>query len=169
MAGFSRYLILPDPGAADNSPGLSAVEKVAPGLTQGRFSMVEHSLAPGLLAAPPHTHSREDEFSVVLSGQVGALMGEEEMRLPPGSVLIKPRGIRHTFWNAGAEPARLLEIISPAGFEAYFPALQAVLNRPDSQGRPDMGALMALAARFGLAFDMDALPSLLAKHSLRLA
>ena len=72
------------------------------------------------LAAPVHRHAREDEYSYVLEGQVGALLGDEVVVGGPGDLIFKPRGQWHTFWNAGDEPARILEIISPAGFEGFF-------------------------------------------------
>ena len=53
-------------------------------------------------------------------GRVGALLGDEVVYGEPGNLIFKPRDQWHTFWNAGDEPARILEIISPAGFERYF-------------------------------------------------
>jgi mannose-6-phosphate isomerase-like protein (cupin superfamily) len=47
--------------------------------TDGRVAVVEHLLPPRMLAGPLHRHSREDEFSVVLEGRVGALLGEHEV------------------------------------------------------------------------------------------
>src|SRR5947208_517201 len=88
-----------------------------------RFSLVEHPMSARALAAPLHRHTREDEFSYVLEGWVGALLGEEVVIGQPGDLIFKPRGQWHTFWNAGEEPARLLEIISPAAFERFFAVL----------------------------------------------
>lgn len=85
--------------------------------TAGRFSVVEHVLAPRELAAPLHRHSREDEFTVVTTGRIGFLLGEEVFHAGPGELVRKPKNQWHTFWNAGEVPARVLEIISPAGFE----------------------------------------------------
>ena len=101
--------------------------------TQGAFSVVEHPLEPGAFA-PPHTHSREDEFSYVLEGTVGVKLGDQEFLVSHGSYIVKPRGIPHSFWNPGPEPARLLEIIAPAGFERYFVQLAALVNK---NGPPD--------------------------------
>jgi len=56
-----------------------------------------------------HRHSREDEYSYVLEGRVGALLGEEVVIGEPGDLIFKPRGQWHSFWNAGYEPARILE------------------------------------------------------------
>src|SRR5918995_6466348 len=88
--------------------------------TDGRFSLVEHPLKPRVLAAPMHTHANEDEYSFILEGKVGMQLGARELVAERGTLVFKPRGIAHTFWNAGDSDARLLELISPAGFEQYF-------------------------------------------------
>src|SRR5919205_403714 len=85
----------------------------------GAFSLVEHPIAPRTLAAPLHRHGREDEYSYVLEGRIGALLGDEVLVAEAGDLLFKPRNQWHTFWNAGDEPARILEIIAPAGFEQF--------------------------------------------------
>ena len=88
-----------------------------------RFSLVEHPMSPRALAAPLHRHTREDEYSYVLEGRMGALLGDEVVEAGPGDLVHKPRNQWHTFWNAGDEPCRILEIISPAGFEQFFQEL----------------------------------------------
>jgi mannose-6-phosphate isomerase-like protein (cupin superfamily) len=88
--------------------------------TGGGFSLVEHPLGARQLGAPLHRHQHEDEYSFVLEGRFGALIGEEVVEAEPGTLVCKPRGIWHTFWNAGDSLGRVLEIISPAGFEEYF-------------------------------------------------
>src|SRR5215203_6606210 len=88
-----------------------------------RFSLVEHPLSPRALAAPVHRHTREDEYSFVLEGRLGALLGDDVVEAGPGDVVFKPRDQWHTFWNAGDEPCRILELISPAGFEGFFAEL----------------------------------------------
>src|SRR5262245_20029221 len=77
----------------------------------GGFSLVEHPMSPRALGAPLHRHTREDEYSFVLEGRVGALLGETVLVANPGDLIFKPRNQWHTFWNAGDEPARILEII----------------------------------------------------------
>src|ERR671910_1356372 len=86
----------------------------------GGFSLVEHPMPPRRLAAPLHRHSREDEYSFVLEGRMGALLGEEVVYAETGDLVFKPRDQWHTFWNAGDTECRILEIISPAGFEHFF-------------------------------------------------
>ena len=82
----------------------------------------------------------------------------------PGDLIFKPRGQWHTFWNAGTEPARILEIISPAGFEGYFDEMVDLLQQG---GPPDPGALAGLAARYGLEVDLASIPRLTEEYGLR--
>lgn len=123
----------------------------------GGFSLVEHPMPPRKLAAPLHRHSREDEYSFVLEGKVGALLGGEVVYGQAGDLIFKPRNQWHTFWNAGDTPARILEIISPAGFERYFDELIELLPKA---GPPDPTAIGALATRYGLELDFESIPRL---------
>jgi mannose-6-phosphate isomerase-like protein (cupin superfamily) len=129
----------------------------------GGVSLVEHPMPPRALAAPMHRHSREDEYSFVLEGRVGALLGDELVFGEPGDLIFKPRNQWHTFWNAGDTPARILEVISPAGFERFFDELVALGG---VGGPPDPEMLLALAARYGLEMDLASIPGLLAEHRL---
>jgi mannose-6-phosphate isomerase-like protein (cupin superfamily) len=88
--------------------------------TGGGFSLVEHPIPPRTLAAPLHRHANEDEYSYVLEGRTGAQLGDEVVYADAGSLVFKPRDQWHTFWNAGDGPCRILEIISPGGFEHVF-------------------------------------------------
>jgi quercetin dioxygenase-like cupin family protein len=133
--------------------------------TGGGFSLVEHPIPARALAAPLHRHSREDEYSFVLEGRLGALLGEEVVYGEPGDLISKPRGQWHTFWNAGDEPARILEMISPAGFERYFEQMVDLLER--SPGAPDPSDLGAIAAQHGLEVDRESIPRLTEKYGLR--
>ncbi len=60
--------------------------------TGERFSVVHHPLAPRALAAPLHRHHREDEYSYVLTGELGALLGDDVVTAGPGTWVFKPRG-----------------------------------------------------------------------------
>jgi mannose-6-phosphate isomerase-like protein (cupin superfamily) len=124
--------------------------------TGGGFALVEHPIPPRALAAPLHRHSREDEYSFVLEGRVGALLGDEVVYGEVGDLIFKPRGQWHTFWNDGSQPARILELISPAGFERYFAEVVELLRA----GPPEPSALADIAARYGLEVDRESIPHL---------
>ena len=132
------------------------------GESGGGFSLVEHPMSARALGAPLHRHSREDEYSYVSTGRVGALLGDEVVFGNPGDLIFKPRGQWHTFWNAGDEPARILEIISPAGFERYF----AELVEMGGSTTADRQSLMDLSARYGLEVDPTSIPKLIERFGL---
>jgi mannose-6-phosphate isomerase-like protein (cupin superfamily) len=129
-----------------------------------RFSLVEHPMSPRALAAPLHLHTREDEYSYVLEGRMGALLGDDVVEAGPGDLVFKPRNQWHTFWNAGDEPCRILEIISPAGFERFFRELS------DMGGVVEAGeeVLADLNDRYGLVMRPETVPDLLERFGLRL-
>ncbi len=122
----------------------------------GGFSLVEHPMGPRKLAAPLHRHSREDEYSYVLEGRMGALLGDDVVYAEPGDLVHKPRNQWHTFWNAGDEPCRILEIIAPGGFEKLFEELVDGA----AGGPPEPEWLATRAAGYGLEFDFESIPGL---------
>lgn len=126
--------------------------------TGGGFSLVEHPIPPRHLAAPLHRHSREDEYSYVLEGRLGAQLGDDVVFAERGSLAFKPRDQWHTFWNAGDTPCRILEIISPGGFEHFFEDFAAGAGSPAEQ-----------QGRYGTEADLDSIASLCETHGLRYA
>src|SRR5438034_9913470 len=128
-----------------------------------RFSLVEHPMSPRALAAPLHRHTREDEYSYVLEGRMGALLGDEVLVAGPGDLVFKPRNQWHTFWNAGDEPTRILEIISPAGFERFFDELVDLGGV--TQAEPQ--TLADLCARYELEMDPESVPGLVERFDVR--
>jgi mannose-6-phosphate isomerase-like protein (cupin superfamily) len=126
--------------------------------TDGHFSIVEHPIAPRALAAPLHRHHREDELSYVVSGTLGALLGERVVIANAGSWVHKPRLEWHTFWNAGDTPCHIVEIISPAGFEAYFREVAAAWG--------DLAAFTRINERYQLDMRFDSVPELCSRFGL---
>ena len=157
-------LVGPD-DAAEGFLGSIGVRFMIDGPETGeRFSLVEHAMSPRALAAPLHLHAREDEYSFVLAGRMGALLGDDVVEAGPGDLVFKPRDQWHTFWNAGDEPCRILEIIAPGGFEDFFDEL--VDAGADAAGPPDPAYLAALGARYGLNFDFESIPVLCERFGL---
>jgi quercetin dioxygenase-like cupin family protein len=130
--------------------------------TGGSVSVVEHPFPVGAIV-PPHLHTREDEYSIVTEGQIGFRSGDSEVILGAGGYITKPRGELHTMWNAGKTPARMTEIISPAGFEEFFHDLSDLLGA----GPPSPDDVVALASKYGLEFGRpDWLPDLIGRYGL---
>ena len=130
--------------------------------SDGGFSLVEHPMSARALAAPLHLHTREDEYSYVTKGRVGALLGDDVVIGGPGDLIFKPRNQWHTFWNAGNEPACLLEIIAPAGFERFFAELVGLGGVAGAT--PE--AFAELRDRYGLEMDVDSVPGLVERFGL---
>lgn len=151
-------------GRRADLPGLGTRHLLAGEETGGRFALLEHVIPPRALAAPVHTHEHEDEYSLVTAGRVGAQVGDQVIEAGPGDLIRKPRGVPHAFWNAGDEEARLLEVISPAGFEAYFGEISPMLS---AGGPADVAALAEIQARYSLTMDFASIAALTAEHGLR--
>ena len=128
--------------------------------TGGALSILEHPVPPLTLAAPLHRHTREDEYSYVLEGTMGALLGSEVVHAEVGTLVFKPRGQWHTFWNAGQAPCRVLEIIAPGGFEGMFAEIAA---DPESMTGESAAAL---DARYGLEVDYESIERLCSVYGL---
>ena len=126
------------------------------GESGGGFSLVEHPIPPRTLAAPLHRHSGEDEYSYVLEGRMGALLGDSVVYADRGTLVFKPRDQWHTFWNAGDGPCRILEIISPGGFERLF----------EEAAEPREATDAPLDVRYGIEFDFESVGRLCEEHGL---
>jgi mannose-6-phosphate isomerase-like protein (cupin superfamily) len=152
VLGPGQGLILGEPEASDRFM-LDSTE------TAGRLSVVEHTIPPGMLAAPMHRHEREDEYSYVLEGRVGAIFDGVEVYATVGDFVRKPRGEWHTFWNAGDGPLRILEIITPGGLEELF-RLMGSADTPSD-------LLEDVEASYGCAVDEDQTAALIQRHELQ--
>ena len=128
-----------------------------------RFSLVEHPMSARALAAPLHLHTREDEYSYVLQGRMGALLGDDVVEAGPGDLVHKPRNQWHTFWNAGDEPCRILEIISPAGFEQFFRELSDLGGAMNA----DPAEFAKLSERYAREMQPESVPELVQRFGLR--
>ncbi|MDQ8204320.1 cupin domain-containing protein [Pelagicoccus sp. SDUM812003] len=138
--------------------GLGVDWKIDGDLSDGRFSVVHHPIAPHALAAPLHYHHDEDEYSYVLKGTLAALLGDEVVTARAGEWVFKPRGQWHTFWNPSDDPCEIIEVISPAGFEDYFREVAAAWG--------DQGQFERINQKYNLEMDFDSIPKLCGRFGL---
>ena len=158
----TRYVTYPyvvGPGEGLKAPlgPMTSVHKAPAHLTEGRLAVVEHTLPSHQLAAPLHRHSREDELTIVVSGRLGALLGDHAITAEAGSYVFKPRGQWHTVWNAGDEPLHFIELLIPGGVDRYFQQISAMLQAASA---PDPDAIQRMAAEYGIEFDFAGVASL---------
>ncbi len=132
--------------------GVLATVKSTAETTGGAVAVIEH-LAPQGSGSPLHVHSREDEWFYVIEGELTFWVGGETSVAPAGSFVFGPKGIPHTFM-VSSEQARFLLVTEPAGFEAFMRAGSVPAERleipPAPTEPPDMAAMSALAAEYGL-------------------
>jgi len=154
------YGLGPGEGEALWFNGGLGVLKATSDQTGGRLAAIE-LLAPKGFASPLHIHRREDEFFLVLSGEVRVQHGETVIEAVAGSLVYGPRDVAHAFHVDSAE-ARLLLIFGPAGVEGFFreagkPAGSLGLPPPDEQFL-DRQALMEIGNRYDQEFVGPPLP-----------
>ncbi|MGN6685704.1 MAG: cupin domain-containing protein [Devosia sp.] len=158
MTTISPTVIAPGAASIAMLGGFGIDWKIDGAVSSGRFSVVHHPLAPKALGAPLHRHHREDEYSFVLSGKLGALLGDDVVFAEPGTWVFKPRGQWHSFWNAADAPCEIIELISPAGFEHYFRELAAIW--------PDLSRIGPLLEKYELDMDPASVPVLCERFGL---
>lgn len=138
--------------------------------TGGLFSVVEHPIPPKTLVAPLHKHTHEDEYSFVVQGRMGALLGDQVVYADAGEFVFKPRNQWHTFWNEGDTICRVFEIIAPGGFEHYFDEVHALMTAAGAQtiDQVSMPGLPGfdLATRYGLEFKPESVETICKIHGL---
>jgi len=118
---------------------------------------------PAKTLVKPHTHAREDEFSLVAAGTVGARVGDRVLEAGPGAYLVKPRGTPHALWNAASAPAKVVEILCPGGLESYFEELAPILAR---HGTPP--EYYQLAENYGITIQDDWIKDLESTYGVKL-
>lgn len=159
---FSPKVVTQGEGKIVSLFGVRFCYKITGADTGGRMAILEVEIPPSTLVKP-HAHSREDEFTVVLSGTVGVRTGNQVLEAGPGSYLAKPRGVPHAMWNAGSAPATVAEILSPAGLEGYFEALAPILT--EHRTPPEY---YQLAEDYGIVIQDDWIPELERTYGVKL-
>lgn len=131
--------------------GLARI-KASAEATGGEVAVIEQ-LAPLGAGSPLHVHHREHEWFFVIEGELTFWVGGETTVAPAGTFVFGPKGIPHTF-TVSSEQARFLLVTEPAGFEQFMRAAGEPAPRleipPPSTEAPDVAALTALAAEYGI-------------------
>jgi quercetin dioxygenase-like cupin family protein len=141
-----------------------AFRTLAPSAFSAAVSLFEVDLAARCLSGPLHVHDNEDGLSYVLEGRLTFQVGDEISTASAGEVVRMPRGVRHTFWNAGPAPARALDIVTPGGLENYYEEIARLAQAPDV-----MDHLASMEERFGIHMDWDSISALTSRYGVRMA
>lgn len=140
----------PGEGRAIWQLGNQFTVKAAGEHTDGRYSILEQVCT----GAPPpmHVHDGEEEAFYLTAGSLDLYVGDEVHKVEAGAFCLIPRGMAHSFVSTSPEPARMLVLVSPAGFEQFFAEVEE--RFPEAGGMPSpeqVGPVLGeLAAQYGL-------------------
>ncbi len=121
--------------------------------THGALAIVEEHARLGY-RTPAHVHSREDETLYVIDGELSYRRGDEAGSAGPDDVVFLPRHVAHRF-EVVSEHAHFLVIVTPAGFESFFPqvsgpALAERVPTGADSAPTDKQTMTAVASRLGV-------------------
>ncbi len=134
-------------GKTWNIFGLQIVGKIFSEDTNGAYSVIVSTTPPDG-GAPPHIHEVEDELFYVLEGEFSFTCGEETFLAKKGAVVVLPKGTPHSFKNTGGTTGRMMNTITPGGFEQFFEEVDQL----PKNGPPDPVTLSNLAMKYKLRF-----------------
>lgn len=145
------YALGPDDGEALWFNGALGLLRATAEQTEGRYAAFELP-APKGFAAPLHVHKDEDEFFIVLSGEIRLQYGDKVAEGVAGSLVYTPRGVGHSF-HVDSDDARILLLLGPAGVEGFFREMASPTRTltlpPANEPVPDQEKLVEAMRRYG--------------------
>ena len=166
MQGMIRPGSVVQPGDGRLIAGLGAVAKVSAAAFEGRLFIFEGTFEPGMFI-PPHTHTYEDEVTVVLSGMLTVDIGGDVSTARAGALVIKPRGVHHSMWNHTDEPTKVLELHTPALMEPYYDALGKLFTTTDMGDVDRQTAINELHLNYGIVYHPELVPEVVTADGRR--
>ena len=120
------YVLPPGQGRAIPVPhaGGLVTMKAEKHQTGGLITVYESRHEPHSVGPARHFHEGWTELFYVLEGTFTFLVGKEIRRAPTGTTVVIPPRTVHAFHNAEDEPARILVMVLPGGFEGFFDAVR---------------------------------------------
>jgi mannose-6-phosphate isomerase-like protein (cupin superfamily) len=154
-----KPVLLPALPPLENNGGMAIRTWVRSSMTNGLYSSVECAVAPKTMGPPPHYHKELDELMLVLEGTGSILIGDDVVEVQAGGWHLRPRLIKHTFWNASDTPLRFVDMYFNQPFEEYLERIFHELT--GENGFPDGSEaknreIDALNEKFGLVFPPSA-------------
>jgi mannose-6-phosphate isomerase-like protein (cupin superfamily) len=154
-----KPVLLPSLPPLDPKGGMDIRVWVRSSMTNGLYSNVETAVAPKFMGPPPHYHLELDELMYVVEGTASILMGTDMVEVQAGGWHLRPRMIKHTFWNASDKPLRFLDMYFKQPFEEYleliFHEITAEKGYPEGSEARNK-EMKVLNDKFGVIFPPDA-------------
>jgi mannose-6-phosphate isomerase-like protein (cupin superfamily) len=157
-------LVKQDEGERFSNPSSSFTGKLMGHHTNGNLAALEITVNDGWLVGPPHLHQQTDEIMYVQEGTITMLVGTDVINIPAGSWHFRPRKIIHTYWNKSGKPAKIVELISPGGFEEYLKKLCSIYQQ---HGKIDASEVEKFIRNYDIEPRFDLLQPLIEKYGLK--
>ncbi len=100
------------------------------------------SVPPEGFSTKYHSHSQQEEFFYIISGNGTLRLNNEEIAVKSGDFLSKPAGINicHTFYNSGIEPLLILDIgTNEKEDTCYYPDEDIYLHKSNGKNNSFKG------------------------------
>lgn len=149
------YVLGPGEGERLSAVGVEMTFKALGGDTDDEFIFVEYEAPPNFPGPPPHWHKEAIEAFYVVDGTVTLTIGDEEVKVGPGTTVYVPTGVVHSFANESDEPARFVFLAAPPGLDEYFFKLMDMVAAEPTWPPEDPEKLKAVGA---LAREYDQYP-----------
>ena len=140
---MDAVVILPGEGERIEAGPTTAVMKATAETTGGAFSISEATFPPGMDGPPPHAHRHTTDTFYVLEGSLHLIVGDQVIDAAPGSYILVPPGIVHTFANRSDKPVRFLNINAPGGWENYLRDLADAMRSGTMPGTREFAQIVA--------------------------
>lgn len=154
MTDLQPVVVGPDEGDTVFLVGDAYTTLLTGAQTGGAFTMLEAVVNPDA-GPPPHAHLDEEETFVLLDGTMTFTVDGTTHDARPGTVVLVPRGVVHSYRNVGDGPARMLFLYSPPGMEAMFPEIGRAAVRgvvPPPRDPADLTAMAGVAGKYRFTF-----------------
>jgi len=159
LANPLNPILLPSLPPLEHNGGMAIRTWVRSSMTNGVYSNVECAVAPKLMGPPPHYHKELDELMYVLEGAASVLVGNDIVEVQSGGWHLRPRMLKHTFWNASEKPLRFIDMYFNQPFEEYLEVIFHELTA--EKGYPDGSDVKTkeinfLNEKFGVVYPPEA-------------
>ena len=127
--------------------------------TAHRLGIGEITLAPHSDGPPQHRHAEHDEGFYVVSGTVRFTVGRTTHDAPPGTLVMVPPGVPHTFANPGDQPVVMVNTFTPDRYVRYFRDLRDTMaDSGESMPRAAARVMTRYATTAATEFDRPGAP-----------
>jgi mannose-6-phosphate isomerase-like protein (cupin superfamily) len=120
--------------------------------TEDGWTVLDYKMPARQFGAPLHYHEKLTETFYVLSGEIWFRVGDEEYTAGPGTFILVPPGVKHSFANRSDSPARLLGHASHPDLKKLLREIFAMVEAEPVWPPKDPRVLMELGKRYDTVY-----------------